>query len=55
MIVEMFERGTNFKVHIANHWQVKQIKFDGGMYVLCYDDESKNTVLNAERVELRIS
>ena len=55
MTVEMFERGTNFKVHIRNFWNVTQIKLDSGKYILIYAGKTKIDILNAEKFELRIS
>ncbi len=54
MTVEVFERGSNFKTHLCNFWNINQVLFDSGKYILVADGKS-NTVFEASNVEFKVS
>jgi hypothetical protein len=54
MTVEVFGRGSNFKSHLCNFWNIDQVLSDSGKYILVADGKS-NTVLDALSVEFKIS
>jgi nitrate reductase NapAB chaperone NapD len=55
MTVEVFERGSNFKLHLCNFWNVDQVLSDSGKYILVINGKLSNTVLDALKVEFKIS
>ena len=56
MTIEVFERGSNFKMHLANYHNIDKIDndFDGGKIIFIKDNETM-AVLNFNLVELKIS
>ena len=54
MIVEVFEKGSNFKKFVDIHWRVVRIEMDGGQYILV-SENPPNEVIDADKYEFKVS